>query len=306
MEVIVRTYTEDGYQAISPVRLSDDEYGRGLQCLVPACTDIVPVNMHQRVIYLARRASKPMTGWWWIGGRMDAYETKEEAAVRNFWRETGLELTPDRLVLVAIFDCRWRNRAQEPQEIGCHILGYTFVVELTSEEMVSVGTNLEKVEYEASAGLTAFSREQLVSERVFPAILDLYDHVFPPQEDVECGLLSLISSDARRDICEFGFGNSALQDFTIRDASKPFGQHYHREKFGIFYFLEGGGTIRVARVNAEGKIVGEVKRFEVVAGSVIRIPPYHTHRFDLLPNTRFVAFSSKPFDAGDMPSCPIE
>lgn len=305
-ETLVRTYTENGYKSIPSVRLSDDEYGRGLQCFVPACTDIVPINTHRRVIYLTRRASKPMTGWWWIGGRMAAYETKEAAAVRNFKRETGLELTHNRLKLAAVFDYLCKNRAQVPQEIGCHMLGYTFVVELTPEETASVGANLDKVEYESQDGLTAFSRELLASEGVFPAIIDLYDHVFPPQEDVECGLLTLASSDARRDIREFGFGSSAFQDFTIRDASKPLGQHYHREKFEIFSFLEGGGTIRTARVNAEGKIVGEIKSFKVGPGTVIRIPPYYTHRFDLIPNTRFVAFSSKPFDAGDMPSCPIE
>ncbi len=122
---------------------------------------------------------------------------------------------------------------------------------------------------------------------------------------VECGLLSLVSSDARRDIREFGFSNSAFQDFIIRDTSKPLGQHYHREKFEIFYFIEGGGTIRTARVDIDGKIVGEIEEVEVAAGFVILIPSYHTHRFDLMSNTHFVAFSSKPFDAGDMPSCPI-
>lgn len=128
---------------------------------------------------------------------------------------------------------------------------------------------------------------------------------FTNREEVEHGPLKLVSSDARRDIHEFEFGGSAFQDFLIRDASKPLGQHFHREKFEIFYFLEGGGTIRTARVNAEGKIIGEIKQFEVGPGSAIRIPPYYTHRFDIASHTRFVAFSSKPFDAGDMVGCPI-
>lgn len=302
---LIRNYTESGYQTIPSVRLSDDEYGRGLQCFVPACVDIVPIDRNQRIIYLARRASKPMTGWWWIGGRMAAYETKEEAAVRNFRRETWLELAPNRLQLAAIFDYRWKDRAQAPQGVGCHMLGYTFTVELTTGELANVAVNLERGEYETSAGLTAFSREKLVEEKVFPAILDLYDHIFPAHENVEFGALSLASSDARRDIREFGFNSSAFQDFVIKDASKPLGQHYHREKFEIFYFLEGSGTIQTARVDAEGKIVGEIKKSEVTSGSVIRIPPCHTHRFDLVSNTRFVAFSSKPFDAGDMIACPI-
>lgn len=124
--------------------------------------------------------------------------------------------------------------------------------------------------------------------------------------EVECGSLKIVSSDARRDIREFEFGGSALQDFLIKDTSKPLGQHFHRKKFEVFYFLEGGGTIQIAQVNSEGKIIGETKQFKVGPGSAIRIPPYHTHRFDLAIHTRFIAFSSKPFDAGDMIACPIE
>ena len=306
MSILVRSYTEDGYQPIPSVRLSDDEYGRGLQCFVPACTDIVSIDINRKEIYLARRVSKPMTGLWWIGGRIEPNETKKEAAARNFKRETGLEISTARFKLIAVFDYRWKDRAQSPQEIGCHMLAFTFSVELTMEEFTSLHGNLEEKEYEKGTGLFAFNRERLVEEKVFPAILDLYDHVFPMQVEVECGSLSLVSSDARRDICEFGFSDSAFQDFTIRDTSKPLGQHYHRDKFEVFYFLEGGGTIRTARVDADGKIIGEIKKFEVGPGSAIRIPPSHTHRFDLTPNTRFVAFSSKPFDAGDMIACPIE
>jgi len=129
--------------------------------------------------------------------------------------------------------------------------------------------------------------------------------MFPVQEEVERGLLKLVSSDARRDIRELEFNDSAFQDFLIKGTAKPLGQHLHREKFEIFYFLEGSGTIRTARVNAEGKIVGEIKQFEVGPGSVIRIPRYHVHRFDLVANTRFVAFSSRPFDERDMIACPI-
>ena len=135
-------------------------------------------------------------------------------------------------------------------------------------------------------------------------IPDFYKHI-STEHDVECGSLLLVSSDARRDIREFEFRDSAFQDFVIKDASKPLGQHFHREKFEIFYFLEGGGFIRTARVDATGAIVGEVDRFAVGPGSIIRIPPMHTHRFDLVSNTRFVAFSSKPFDPKDLNACPI-
>lgn len=126
-------------------------------------------------------------------------------------------------------------------------------------------------------------------------------------QEVESDVLRLVSSDARRDIYEYEFtqGDCAFQDFTIRDTSKPVGQHFHKEKFEIFYFISGGGRIRTARVSSDGKITDEIKIFVVSAGSAIRIPPYHTHRFDLVENTRFVAFSSRSFDPTDMIACPI-
>ena len=177
MSILIKSFKEDGYSPITHIRLSEEEYSRALSCFTPACTDVVPIDVDRKNIYLANRISKPMTGWWWIGGRMCAGETKEEAAMRNFERETGLNLSSDRLRLVAVFDYFWKDRQQVPQEVGCHMLAYTFVVELTAEELAAIG--LEKSEYEASAGLTAFNREQLIKEKVFPAILDLYDLIFP-------------------------------------------------------------------------------------------------------------------------------
>ena len=126
------------------------------------------------------------------------------------------------------------------------------------------------------------------------------------EEGVQFGTLNVVANDERREIREREFPDSSVQLFVVKDGTQPLGQHYHRKKVEIFYFTEGGGIIYTAQVNSVGEIVGEVKKFEVVPGVIIRIPPYHTHRFDLLPGTRFVAFSSKPFDQKDMPSCTIK
>ncbi len=130
--------------------------------------------------------------------------------------------------------------------------------------------------------------------------------IYEERQEVECKSGILVSSDARRDIREVSFTESALQEFTVRDVTNPLGQHFHKEKFEVFYFLEGGGTIRTAEVDPYGRIIGEVKSFTVASGSAIKIPPWHTHRFDLVPNTRFIAFSSKLFDPGDMIPCSIK
>lgn len=178
MNILVSSYTEPGHKPIPSLRLTDDEYARAVQSGVFACADIFPISRSRRVIFLATRDSKPMTGLWGIGGRMSAAETKEEAAVRNFKRETGLELTQSRLTLAAVFDYRWKNRQQYPQDMGCHMSAYTFTVELTAEELVYASANLDPNEYKQGVGLVPYDRYQLIEENVAPPILWLYDHVF--------------------------------------------------------------------------------------------------------------------------------
>jgi len=177
--IVERVYVEEGFQPIPRVRLEDAEYGRGLQRFIGVCTDIVIVNRERRQIYLARRRSKPMTGWWWLGGGQMVNETDVEAATRSFERETKIRLSHYRLIRIATHDYFWKDRQQEPQSIGCHMEGKTFMVELTDAEISNI--KLDPDEFEAEKGLTAFTREELVKEGVFPAILDFYDMVFPPE-----------------------------------------------------------------------------------------------------------------------------
>ena len=179
MNILVRSYTETGYKPIPSIYLPDGEYARLLLCVVPACTDIVPINVGREMVYLARRISKPGTGWWWIGKRMAPHETKEEAAARSFEQETRLAIHQNRLKLVAIYDTRTRDRAQKPQDIGCHMVGYTFALEITAAEAAFVSQNLDEKEYDRETGLVAFDREQLLREHVTQPILDLFDHIFP-------------------------------------------------------------------------------------------------------------------------------
>lgn len=184
--MLVKSYTEENYQRIPPVRLSDEEYARALQCFVPACVDIVPINSPGRLIYLAKRETKPMLGWWWTGGRIMPNETKEEAAIRSFKREADVLLTAERLNLVAVLDYRFKDRAQMPDNIGCHMLGITFTVEVTPDELAHISSHLEQKEFTQAYGLIAFTRADLVSKQVTAPVLDMYDHLFPSVKQVCC------------------------------------------------------------------------------------------------------------------------
>jgi ADP-ribose pyrophosphatase YjhB (NUDIX family) len=183
----VCSYTEEGCQPVPSVYLSDEEYGRGLQCFVITCTDIIPIDIERKIIYLARRKTKPMKGWWYFGGKMNPAYTKEESVIRSFKRETGLNLSIDRFKLIGFLDFRWKDREQTPQNIGCHMASYTYVVELTPEEIISASNNLDNT-FESGTNLTPFLRERLEEEiakgQADLAMLDVYDAIFPRSQHI--------------------------------------------------------------------------------------------------------------------------
>lgn len=163
---------------MKPVRMPEDTYGLAIKSLIVVCTDAVVVNRARRTIYLATRATEPMAGLWWIGGRSFAGEKPGDSISRCFHRETGLNITPKRFQYVMMLRYMWATRAQMPQDAGSDNLAYTYAIELNEEELAKASTNLDQVEYQLG-GLKEFSRDQLVAAKVHQAILDFYDELFP-------------------------------------------------------------------------------------------------------------------------------
>ena len=149
-----------------------------MQAFVIVCTDAIVVDRKKRTVWLARRAVLPMKGLWIIGGRRFAGEAALDSITRCFKRETGLTVTPERFSFIMATEYRWKDREQEPQNLGSHNLSYTFAVELTAEERITAANSLEKKEYQPGFGLQEFDRERSVREHVHPVILDLYDEIF--------------------------------------------------------------------------------------------------------------------------------
>jgi ADP-ribose pyrophosphatase YjhB (NUDIX family) len=122
--------------------------------------------------------------YWFIGGRERVDEDPVQAAVRCFKRETKVEISGDRLTPIGIFIYAWRNRAQEPTNLGCCALGITFALPATPEEIARAARGLEAKEYYADEGFREFNRNQLVelteAGRLRPTVLAAYDHCFPP------------------------------------------------------------------------------------------------------------------------------
>ena len=175
---LIKSYTEDGFIPPNGQYLLESDYANAIQSLVVVCTDVVIIDRAKKLIYLAYRKAKPMNSYWWIGGRMKAGETKEESAIRCVMRETGVDLSQESLSFVALLDFRFKDRQQIPQTISCHTLSYVFSVELTAEEIASAALHLDTDEYESDISLQGYTREELVSKNVFPAVLDVYDTIF--------------------------------------------------------------------------------------------------------------------------------
>lgn len=127
-------------------------------------------------------------------------------------------------------------------------------------------------------------------------------------QSVELGVLTVTDprmDDERRTIREHNFEDCAFQDFAVKNDPRPLGDHFHRQKSELFYFLEGGGVVRTCEVTTEGAQIGKVIELRVFPGCAVLIPPLHTHHMYLDPGTHMVCFSSKPFDPTDMPKSPI-
>ena len=99
MSILIKSFKEDGY---SPHPISE-EYSRALSCF--SCLH-GSIDVDRKNIYLVRRIIKPMTGWWWIGGRMGAGDTKKKRQCEILNEKTGLKLSLDRWRLVGVLDYR--------------------------------------------------------------------------------------------------------------------------------------------------------------------------------------------------------
>lgn len=176
MPFLIKSYTEPGYQEIPKTYLSEEEYEKALRTFVLLCTDIVIVDKNKKTFYLAKRKHKPINNWWFIGGRMNATETKEESAVRCFKRETDIDIKEEDLEFVALLDHRFKDREQVPQNIGCHTVSYVFVIPREKIDFKKV--SLESEEYVRGAEFEEFDRQKIVDYKVYESMIDVYDSIF--------------------------------------------------------------------------------------------------------------------------------
>lgn len=173
-----RLYREEGHKMPRPKFLPEDVYSQAISGFVIDCTDAVICDHKRKTIWLAKRNVEPAKNFLWIiGGRRFPGETRAESVQRCFLRETGLNIAESRFNYLLTNEYIWARRQQKPEKLGSHNIAHTYSVELSSGEISCI--KLSSEEYHTEFGLREFDREDLVNAGVYPAILDIYDKIFP-------------------------------------------------------------------------------------------------------------------------------
>ncbi|MDO8499288.1 MAG: NUDIX domain-containing protein [bacterium] len=156
-------------------RLDQPVYDAAIAAMILVDTDAVIVDSRRQTFWLARRRIKPMKGLpWWIGGKLFPGEHENDGMSRSFKRETGLDIAPLRFRFQKMIRYFWPDREQTPQETGRDDLVFTFVVQLTDEELTAVQLDEE---YE-KGGLKEYTYADLEREGAHQAVLDLWKELF--------------------------------------------------------------------------------------------------------------------------------
>lgn len=125
--------------------LQDEEYGRALDALVKAVSDILVTSADNSQVYLGCRTVEPQPHWWFIGGRAKPGETTQQAAARNVQRELGLQLPTSRFEVIANYSLVWQMRTQAPAENGTADISTLHRLVLSPKE--AEGVKLDEKEY---------------------------------------------------------------------------------------------------------------------------------------------------------------
>lgn len=144
------------------------------------CTDAILTRKGDNgAIYLAKRIAFPMAGIWCLGGRIFFNdETLEDSVSRCVYLETGVKINPARFECIGHLHLySWVKTAQG--DFGGKNLATTFRLEITDAEMEKMASGLQPKEYDQQFGIQRFDRRRLIDENVHPAMLDLFNDMFP-------------------------------------------------------------------------------------------------------------------------------
>mmetsp|Transcript_86422 Transcript_86422/g.268507 ORF Transcript_86422/g.268507 Transcript_86422/m.268507 type:complete len:249 (-) Transcript_86422:43-789(-) len=146
-------------------RLEDAEYGRALDALVKAVSDILVTTPDGDRVFLGQRKVEPQPDWWFIGGRSQPGETPQEAAARNTRRELGLDLPSTRFEVIGNYSFVWQKRAQQPVDHGTADISTVHRLTLAEDEEASIA--VDEKEY---ASTSWFESDEVLAGEFHPAL----------------------------------------------------------------------------------------------------------------------------------------
>ena len=162
------SHYETGNYTQRKVFLPDDEYGRALDTLVKACTDLLLTDETGRVL-IGKRVVEPQPDFWYgCGGRMKPGETIQASACRLLKRELGLDLENQnhRFSYVGAYSYVWEKRQQAPQTHGTADISVVQTLQLSPSEIQVL--KFDSKEYSAHSWFTC---EEIVQNEDFhPAL----------------------------------------------------------------------------------------------------------------------------------------
>jgi hypothetical protein len=158
--------------------ISQEAYSEVVQKSIVPCTDVVFLNKKEKVLYLGKRSVLPMKGIWFMGGRMFFNDrSPQESIARCVEMETGVRIKLERFEFICTNLYSWIKVAQG--DFPGKNLGLTYGCDITAAEVEQISHGLSATEYDKEFGLQRFDRARLVDAKVHPAIIDIYDQLFP-------------------------------------------------------------------------------------------------------------------------------
>lgn len=140
-----------------------------------------PQNFHEQVeasgcflehdgkyLFLLRNPHKPQGGTWAIpGGKVDAGETPKQAAIREFYEETGVNLTPSAVT----FSGDMYVKTDEGKDVLFHV----FKADTDEVSQVKLSTS----EHSAYKWM---SLDEALKNKLIPGEVELIEHFYPENQ----------------------------------------------------------------------------------------------------------------------------
>eukprot|EP00435_Cladocopium_sp_Y103_P047080 s2276_g13.t1 len=156
--------------------LEDAEYGRALDALVKAVSDVLITSPDGSRVFLGKRKVHPQPDWhlgtiilqkrqWYMGGRAKPGESPQQAAARVMRRELCLQLPATRFEVIGSYSMTWAMREQAPAEHGTADISTVHHLVLQPEEEAAV--QIDDKEYAESRW---FGRDEILLGQFHPIL----------------------------------------------------------------------------------------------------------------------------------------